>query len=462
MTDETSRPKTGAQASRIAALGVVAIVALCTFVAACPKKQTGMTDAQAAAARKACTYDAGALPEQTFGTGEPRGTDIPIEHIILLMQENRSFDHYFSKLGNGADVASPTVTNPDGDGGFVQRFHMSDRYCFSDTNHSWDGVAQQVDDGGMDGFVITNNPDGERAMGYYDDTDIPFYYDLASSFAISDRHFCSAPGDTSPNREFFAAASARGCLSEMCIPPNEDDAGHELMNVPALLNSGKVDWKFYTSSTGAGPELASLAVTDPTEFSNDNQQYVGMSVFFDDLDAGTLPSVSWVDIGCCSDPYGNNEHPSADMQVGQHFVQTVVQALMASSAWPKSALFITWDEHGGQYDHVEPPAACSPDDYPGTDAMHTTPIPHPFDKLGIRVPLIVVSPYARHGYVSHVVTDHTSILRFVEARYNLPALTRRDANATAPFDMFDFSHPIIAPPTLREAVIDPPDAHGCN
>ena len=150
---------------------------------------------------------------------------------------------------------------------------------------------------------------------------------------------------------------------------------------------------------------------------------------------------------------------------GQRFVALIVNSLMKSPQWSKSALFITWDEHGGQYDHVAPPKACKPDDYPPVDADkdgNIIPVEGAFDMYGPRVPLLLVSPYAKRGHVSHHVTDHTSILRFLEARFELPALTRRDANAEPPFDMFDFDHPDTSIPTLREAKVDDPTKHGCN
>ena len=137
-----------------------------------------------------------------------------------------------------------------------------------------------------------------------------------------------------------------------------------------------------------------------------------------------------------------------------------MKALFQSPHWAHSALFLTYDEHGGLYDHVPPPAACAPDDFPA----HTPdgPVDGDFKRYGFRVPLLVVSPYAKRGHVSHHVTDHTSILRFVETRFNLPAITKRDANAEPPFDMFDFAHPDTSIPTLRDAVIDQDQLQKCK
>ncbi len=154
-----------------------------------------------------------------------------------------------------------------------------------------------------------------------------------------------------------------------------------------------------------------------------------------------------------------DEHPPGDMQLGQAFVAKVVDAVMHSPQWAHTAIFITYDEHGGYYDHVPPPKACVPDDLaPKLEAKDP---PGAFDRFGFRVPLIVVSPYAKRHYVSHVVVGHTSILRFVEARFGLPAMTRRDANADPLYDLFDFAHPDLSIPILPEAKVDAAEAARC-
>ncbi|HXM54164.1 MAG TPA: alkaline phosphatase family protein, partial [Candidatus Dormibacteraeota bacterium] len=156
----------------------------------------------------------------------------------------------------------------------------------------------------------------------------------------------------------------------------------------------------------------------------------------------------------------SDEHPPANIQVGQQFVSGVVNALFKSPDWPSSALFLTWDEHGGFFDHVAPPPAVAPDDVapmlgPGDTVAG-------FDRYGVRVPAVVVSPFARPHFVSHDVFDHTSILRFVEARFGLPALTRRDAAADPMSDLFDFRRPaLLQPPHLPPAVVDAAQVAAC-
>jgi phospholipase C len=174
--------------------------------------------------------------------------------------------------------------------------------------------------------------------------------------------------------------------------------------------------------------------------------------YFADLAAGTLPQVAFVEPGVAREAYdANDEHPPAVMQIGQRWAAEVIDALMKSSSWERSAMFITYDEHGGLYDHVVPPPACAP------DAASAE-----FDNLGIRVPFMVVSPYAKKHHVSHRVYDHTSIVRFVEARFVMPALTGRDANAEAPWDMFDFANPPhVTPPAFALPEVDADKLAAC-
>jgi phospholipase C len=169
---------------------------------------------------------------------------------------------------------------------------------------------------------------------------------------------------------------------------------------------------------------------------------------------GQLPQVAFIDpIFVGTSNTENDEHPTANIQVGEQFVQQVVNAVMTSPQWPSSALFLTYDEHGGFYDHVKPPAACEPDDIP--PLLASGDVQAAFDRYGFRVPFVAVSPFSKAGYVSHKVYDHTSILRFIETRFDLPALTRRDANARPMLELFDFENPpFLTPPSLPDAPLD--------
>ena len=410
--------------------------------------------------RATCAYGPGDKPALTLADFPSK---IPIDHIILVMQENRTFDHYFSALqmpGQTIDCAAPDATNPDPQhpGGTIARFHQTS-YCFDNPAESWNQVHREVDGGAMDHFTIengaddpTNDPSGARAMGYYDETDLPYYYGLARAFAISDRHFASVLANSWTNRLFYLAGTSYGVTSNV-LPTHDTDAqGNSLPNLFTELDDAKVTWGFYAQDI---PSLELLALTWAKNLShvNDFQQ------FFTDAAAGTLPEVVFVEGSDFKGGVSPDEDPPGDPQVGEAMVKSVVDAVTASPLWPHAAIFLSYDEQGGFYDHVPPQPACIPDDI--APEIEPNGFAAQFDQTGLRVPLIVISPYAKRGYVSHVVTDHTSILRFVEARFGLPALTHRDANAVPPFDMFDFAHPDLSVPQLPDATIDPTQQQTC-
>ena len=179
------------------------------------------SDSQLLSQRQGCTFVAGACPAQTLGSDAPIGTAIPIDHILVLMQENRSFDSYYSHLPQYAanpqpdvNVAPATFSNPGPDGGVVMRQHDTSVYCFADTNHEWTGSHLEWDNGANDGFAQQNvdptDPTGSRSLYWYDEADIPFYYSLASTFAIADAYFSAVMGPTYPNRFFSMAATSFG------------------------------------------------------------------------------------------------------------------------------------------------------------------------------------------------------------------------------------------------------------
>ena len=172
-----------------------------------------------------------------------------------------------------------------------------------------------------------------------------------------------------------------------------------------------------------------------------------------DAQNGTLPQVAFVDPSFVGEGE-NDEHPPTNIQLGQAFTAKIIKALMSGPAWQSTVIFLTYDEHGGYFDHVPPPAACTPDDIP--PMLQPGDEPGAFDRYGIRVPVVAISPFSKRNYVSHRVYDHTSILRFIETRFDLPALTRRDANADPMLDFFDFADPpFVKPPSLPAATVDP-------
>jgi phospholipase C len=407
--------------------------------------------ADPAPARAACAFAAGASPGATIAC-PASGPTIPIEHVIILMQENRSFDHYLGHLpGHGqddVDAADPAASNPDASGAAVP-WHHADDACFDNPANGWQESHLAFDQGQNDGFVLAsaggadaegNDLTGTRAMTYYDGDDLPFYYQLATTFAISDRYFADVLGPTFPNRLYAYAGTSFGIVG------NDLDTGFH-PTIFEVLNERGISWKVYQSTVAAGFITLSFAV--------DSLGHVAsLDDFVQDAQNGTLPAVSWIDPTFLVDAADDDdEEPPADMQVGQHFVYQQVSALMASPSWATSALFITYDEAGGLYDHVPPPAACPPDGTPPDDDADAT--LGGFDRYGFRVPLYVVSPYAKAHFVSHVVHSATSILRFLETKFGVPALTARDANSDALLDMFDFGAPaFLTPPDLAEPPVD--------
>jgi phospholipase C len=177
-------------------------------------------------------------------------------------------------------------------------------------------------------------------------------------------------------------------------------------------------------------------------------KFKSMDDFYEDAKNGKLPHVAFVDPNLTGGAsQSNDEHPPSNVQPGEDFVAHVTDAVMQGKDWNHTALFVTWDENGGIYDHVAPPPACAPDDekprfHETEDVAYSKEHPNDgFDRYGFRVPILVVSPWAKAHHVSHVTYDHTSILRFIETRFDLPALSSRDANAENMVDFFDFSRP---------------------
>lgn len=219
------------------------------------------------------------------------------------------------------------------------------------------------------------------------------------------------------------------------------------------LSQRQIAWKFYSST------LATLFILGAKSTEYQTQGHVvPIADFYTDAAAGTLPRVAFIDPDGVSKPdyLHSDEHPPALMQIGQNWLGKAVDAVVRGPQWERAAMFITYDEHGGLYDHVVPPKSCPP------DGLSEDPLVK-FDQYGIRVPFLVVSPFAKKGYVSHRLYDHTSILRFIEARFALPALTARDANAEAPWDVFDFrASPSATRPTVPIPEIDPAKLAVCK
>jgi len=317
-------------------------------------------------------------------------------------------------------------------------------------------------------------------MGYYTDVDLPFYYDLAKTFAISDRYFADVIGQTFPNRAYFLAGTSFGHLTTSeIIPPS---GGYKPITGTLFdrMNAGGVSWADYYADLGYSGMFTGI-------FTGTTPNLKPLSMFASDASAGTLPEVAFIDASFFADQpingsnYETDEHPPNDIRAGEYHVSQIIGALRSGPNWNDSVLFFTYDEHGGFYDHVMPPpapqgGALTPDgiapgqcadasnppasempgggancthsktvDAPGLCPTFTPTGPYPancatFNQLGFRLPFVAVSPFAKAHYVSHTVGSHTSLLAFIEKRFALPSLTARDANSNDLEDLFDFDN----------------------
>lgn len=399
----------------------------------------------ALARREACEFKAGDLAAKTLAPEDPIGPSIPIDHFVIVMQENRSFDHYFQELPKfgqpDAEVAPADFQNHDPKTNRDLKIFHQTSLCGKDTRHDWNSAHRQLSDGKMDGFVVTSNPHGERALGYYGPAELGYYYALANTFAIGDRYFASILGPTWPNRMFFHSATTFGHIGNTAPPElrEEQSLFHQ-------LSQKGIEWVLYAE----GATFEDKIFRHLHEIKGDH--FKTLEAFFSDAERNALPAYVWLE-STYGGPDATDEHPPADVQLGQRFVARAIDALMKSPAWAHSALFIMYDEPGGFFDHVPPPPACPPDDIP--PLLERRHVVARFDRLGMRTPFIVVSPFAKAHYVSHQVYSHSSVARLVQARFGLPALSARDANASVPYDLFDFDHPpFTTPPALPTPVVD--------
>jgi len=447
-----------------------------------------------------------------------------LNHIIFMAQENRSLDHYlgalrqywrdnkfsdisfdglpqFNPTSGNAPLYGPPPTNPGCDPKYpppndcivdssspqVTSYKLITE-CIENPSPSWN--ESHVDwnlnnpysaTPTLDGYVWTNAHDsrniqppyhdtnGIRVMGYYDDTDLNYYYYMASRFSTSDRWFMPTMSRTGPNRHYMMAGTSQG----YAYPIGTDSKDQSLLTVTpifeALQNAG-ISWKIYVDPTGTTCESNPTAQcllgysyiqdfqwgqTIPQNYPN---SLVPLSQYFTDVQNGTLPQVAMIEP---SSPAGLDEHGSdsdqypINIQLGAQFVSSLINALMTSVSWKDSVFILTYDEAGGIYDHVAAQPAKSPDGIKPLDLLPgdvcngpTTGPTCDFTYTGYRVPLIVVSPYAKKHYVNHQVADHTAILKLIETRFNLPALTKRDAAQQNMTGFFNFNFPPwMTPPT---------------
>jgi phospholipase C len=362
----------------------------------------------------------------------PAGSDcLPgIDHIVVLLKENHSYDNYFGMLDRGDGFTrgpdgTPLNSNPDRQGRPVRVHHLSLPLNPSlHLSQTWNASHRQWNGGKMDGFVTTTNSDDP--MGYLDGTDLPWYYGFARTYGIGDRYFSSLLGQTFPNRRFLQAATAAGQVNNTIPSPFERPPATGL--IWEQLDRHKIGWANYFAEI---PEVGLW----PRNLIRWHDNLHSIEDFYEDCRNGRLPPVSLVTPELLSD-----EGEFEDDQVGEAFSASVFEAAASGPQWSSLLFILTWDEGGGYYDHVPPPEAVPPDDIPPD--IHVPPDePGGYDRYGFRVPCLVASPFAKPGHVSSVVYDHTSILATIELKWNLPALTRRDAAATPLTDFLALDRP---------------------
>jgi phospholipase C len=379
----------------------------------------------------------------------PAGMDqVPeIEYFTVVMMENHSFDNILGMLGRGDCFLKdangrPAITLPDGHGNLVRAFHMPSECQTNGVGQNWNLAHHSLVDGNR-GFVEGST--GE-ALGYFRGEDLPFTWDMARKFPIADRWFSSLLGQTDPNRRYLMAGTSLGQIADQLnddLPPNG--------TIFDLLNRYGITWKdYYSNLPSIGVWLPLLS--EPAITTNINT----IDRYYADATAGTLPQFSFVEPNYS---VSSEENPQ-DIQFGDQFLASIVNAMMAGPQWHKSMLIWTYDEWGGWYDHVAPPAAIPPDNV--RPVLSPNQVSGRFNQYGFRVPAGVVSPFANRDFVSHTVYDHTSVLKTLERKWNLPALTRRDANANDLFDMVDLqSPPTFATPPILKAPANPALTEGC-
>ena len=426
-----------------------------------------------------------------------RGSQSQIQHLIFIVQENHSFDNYFGTYpgANGLSLSTAIPFDPNQTSlGYVHPFHLnvtqpimiwgdelppgvSDPDDLQQTNstipfhfdtesigrdlsHAWTVAHEAYDNGKMDGFVVAEG--SVLTMGYYDRSDIPYYWDYANQYVLDDNFFSSLMGPSFPNHLYIASGTNGPItnLPPLCLqtPCHWIQNGHVVDNPPTAYNwqgfsldwstlaqelsTANMSWSWFDGESQ--PTKPNIWDVLPlfTYFQNNPDQLTEhvrrTQAFVNDIQDGQLPAVSWIIPGgwvpptypaACRGTGGPSEHPPARSDCGMDYVSYLVNQVMESQYWQSSAIVITWDDYGGFYDNVPPPQV---------DAFGE----------GFRVPTLVISPWAKHGYIDHTQYEFASLLRLAEDNFNLPTLGTRDVSANDMMNSFDFSQ--TPQPTLIE------------
>jgi phospholipase C len=357
----------------------------------------------------------------SVAAGPAEGAELPppgesgIDHIVVVMMENRSFDHYLGWLP-GADGRQAGLTFTDANGVAHDTHHLTVPHgCgFNDPDHSYDGGRVELNNGACDGWLRAGQND-VFSIGYFEGDDLGFYGNAAQDWTVCDRYFAAMMAPTFPNRFFLHSAQTDRTTTSV----------DKLATMPAIwdrLAAAGVPGRYFFSDV----PYTALWGTRYLDISRPILEFYAAAA------TGTLPAVSFVEPGFLGEAVpglSQDEHPLADIRLGQNFLATVYNAVVSSPNWPRTALVITYDEWGGFFDHVPP--TVGPDPNPDLGA----------GLRGFRVPCLVISPRSPRGTVAHGLYDHTSILKMIEWRFGLAPLTIRDAGANNLAEVLDFANP---------------------
>jgi phospholipase C len=357
-----------------------------------------------------------------------------IQHIVLLVKENHTFDNYFGTFP-GADGVRTGLTSR---GDTVPLVPTPDSGLAGELCNSWDCSILAINGGLMNNFDLTDGG-GLGAYTQATEQDIPYYWAYARHFALADRYFTSIHGPSLPNYLYMVAAQSGGVIDNGTSQSGEacngaqigavtvvDARGRrsqqapcfDLPSLPDRLIAAGISWRYYVSSGGA------MILLRNSEYWQSD--YAPNQQFIRDAQSGNLPAMSWV----FGDGAEVSEEPPNSICKGENWSVQALNAVMQGPDWNSTVVFLTWDDFGGFYDHVAPPQV----DQFG---------------LGPRVPLLIISPFVKPGSISHTVYEHSSILKFVETRFHLQPLTARDRDANDMLDSFDFQESPLAPLILQ-------------
>jgi phospholipase C len=367
----------------------------------------------------------------------PKPADAPFDTVVLLMMENRSFDHFLGWLP-GADGKQAGLRYPDRNGTLHATHALAPDFqgCSShDPRHDWRSVAVQLDHGKCDGWLRTQAVGDTFPVGYYTAQDLPITAALARGHTVCDQYHCSVLGPTGPNRMYTWSATT------------------DYLEFNGIMNGqgtrpSQLQLSIFDRLHDAGVSAAYYAGKEPQSYAYASKKYDALTrshaEFFAAARQGTLPHVVYVDpdldsvaefVGTATD-----DHPYGDVRRGEAWIRDVYQAIATSPQWDRTVLVVTFDEHGGFFDHVLPPRVAD-------DTKLAGPGPD-FGRLGFRVPCVIAGPFAPARVVQAGPFEHCSVLRMIEWRWNLPPMTARDRgarNLAEALDLSSHTRPVALP-----------------